>query len=64
MTFTIVEIKYHPVSKIYNDWVLDNKLHYVSCKNLSNTETVEMVIEKEEAVIEQIKEIPYRLSNV
>jgi len=54
---TVVEAQFHVVQRAYDNYVLDNRNHYLSCKNLPTKIEVERIVEQNQAVIQQILQV-------
>jgi hypothetical protein len=57
MGVAIVEAQLKIVRRAYDHYVLDNRNHYLACKDLPTKIEVEEIVEQHRAVIQQIEEI-------
>ncbi len=53
----ISEKKVHLIARLYDDWILDNKNHYVPCDKLPDKKMVERVMKEQQAKIKEIENI-------
>ena len=50
-------LKSNAIRGLYNDLVLDNKDHFLSCADLPTLAEVEQVVERHRETIDQIKQV-------
>ena len=53
----IVEAQFKLFRRSYDNFILDNRNHYLSCKDLPTTAEVERIVEQHRAAIQQMQEI-------
>ncbi len=53
----LIEMWVHPLQRTYDEFVLDNRNHYRSCKDLPTTSEVERVIQQHRDVVIQIQQV-------
>lgn len=53
----IVESQFKVLQRAYDNYVLDNRNHYLSCKELPAKREVESIVEQHQDVIQQIQQI-------
>jgi len=53
----IVEARFKVVQRGYDNFVLDNRNHYLSCKDLPTKIEVERIVEQHRDIIQQIQQI-------
>lgn len=56
-TITIIEARFKVVQRSYDNFVLDNRNHYLSCKDIPIQAEVERIVEQHQDVIQQIKQV-------
>jgi hypothetical protein len=54
---TLIETQFHVMQRGYDNFILDNRNHYLSCEDLPARAEVEIVVEQHTDVIQQIREI-------
>jgi hypothetical protein len=53
----LVEAQFKILQRAYDHYVLDNRNHYLSCKDLPTTIEVEKIVEQHQEVIQQIQQV-------
>lgn len=53
----LVETQFHILQRSYDNFVMDNRNHYLSCNDLPTTSEVERIVEKHQDVIQQIQQV-------
>jgi hypothetical protein len=54
---TILEARFKVVQRGYDNFVLDNRNHYLPCNDLPSKSDVEKVVEQHEDVVQQIQQV-------
>ena len=54
---TVVEIQFQVVQGVYDNYVLDNRDHYLACTDLPAHTKVERIVEQHQDVIQQIRQV-------
>jgi hypothetical protein len=54
---TIVEIQFKVLQRIYDNYVLDNRNHYLPCNALPAKSEVEKIVEQHQDIIQQIGQV-------
>jgi hypothetical protein len=57
VTGVIVEVQFKVLQRAYDNYVLDNRNHYLSCKELPTKSEVENIVAQHQDVIQQIQQI-------
>lgn len=57
MAATIVEARFRIVQRLYDNYVLDNRNHYLSCRELPTKVELETIMEEHQEVIKQILKV-------
>jgi hypothetical protein len=57
MVATIVAARFKIVQRLYDNYVLDNQNHYLSCRELPTKVEAEKIMEEHQEVIQQILEV-------
>ena len=52
-----VESQFHVLQRIYDNFIMDNRNHYLSCSDLPTKSEVERIIEQHQDVIQQIQQV-------
>ena len=53
----LIEMKARPIQRAYDNWVMDNVHHYVSCENLPTLVEVTKVLERKQALVQKIEAV-------
>ena len=53
----IVEIQFNILQRAYDNYVMDNRNHYLSCNELPTKSEVESVVKQHQDVIQQIQQV-------
>jgi hypothetical protein len=57
LTCAIVEWQFKVIRRAYDDFVMDNRNHYLSCQDLPTKLEVEKIVEQHQDVIQQIEQV-------
>ena len=57
ITGVIVETRFKVLQRAYDNVILDNRNHYMACKDLPNRIEVERILEQHGDVLQQIQEV-------
>ena len=53
----ILETQFKIVHRAYDNYVMDNRNHYLSCKELPTKSEVEKIVEQHQEIIQQIQQV-------
>lgn len=53
----LIESNYNPFRKLWNNYVMDNKIEYLSCEKMSTFTEIKKVLAEHQEVIDQIKDL-------
>jgi hypothetical protein len=53
----IVEIQFNILQRAYDNYVMDNRNHYLSCEELPTKTEVESIVEQHQDIIQQIQQV-------
>ena len=59
-----VEVQFKAIQRVYDNLVLDNRNHYLTCKDLPTKSEVETVVQQHSDVIQQIQQVAPESVNV
>jgi hypothetical protein len=54
---TLIETRFHVMQRGYDNFILDNRNHYLSCEDLPARADVEILLEQHRNVIQQIRDV-------
>lgn len=60
----LIETQTHTIRRIFDDFIYDNKNHYLPCKKLPTKDEVEKIIAEHQIVIKEIEAVNPRLVGV
>jgi pantothenate synthetase len=60
----LIELRLHPLQRFYDELVLDNRNHYLSCQQLPTKYEVERILEKHNETIKQVEQVAPGFVNV
>ena len=53
----IIELQFHSLQSAYDEIIMDNRSHYLSCEDLPSRTEVERIVEDHKDVIQQIEQV-------